>query len=45
MAAGQAAYQLVYKLHRFAEDHKHGPFQLDGDWVSYPLLVSSIYSA
>ncbi|OJT12711.1 hypothetical protein TRAPUB_10739 [Trametes pubescens] len=37
-----AVFQLVYKLHRLAEDYKHGPFQLDGDWVSYPLLKEPV---
>lgn len=38
--AVQGIYQLIYKLHRLAEEHHYGPFQLDGDWISHALLVS-----
>ncbi|OJT05167.1 hypothetical protein TRAPUB_3992 [Trametes pubescens] len=40
-----AVYQLIYKLHRLAEEYQHGPFELDGEWVSYPLLVLACIAA
>ena len=41
----QLVFDLVHRLHRFAISHGHQPVgSLEGDWVSYPLVVSEVDS-